>query len=636
MTATPAEAARILAVRERLLGDQRETARALDAARRRSALFESGRLIAFVLILGAFIAAGFAEDKTPGRTLLPVAIGVFVVLVLAHGPVQRQRDRLERRRDLLLAKNRRFDGEPLQDLCRPPRRLTALAPSTHATRPLAPHVRADLAVSEGPLHLAGVLDASASPLGSSRLAEWLERPALDAAEIRARQAAAQAIFAAPAAGFAMKEEFAAAARVDFDRLLKDALAIPGEPPVLRRIGLFGIGGATAVGAVFTVAVIQQSDVLALVAALVAALLNFLLRKPLKRAVELRARLLEDEGALAALAPLAAALGPVAAGERLRHLGQRLEAPLASIAALTRILAFAKVHKLGLIYVAFNLFTFYDLWWLAPLDRAWRKTAKALPDAVAAAADLEALLALAEYRETRADTIWPEALDGPRPVLEIEEARHPLLDFATAVPNSVRLGDPVRLLVVTGSNMSGKSTYLKAAGLALLAAEIGAPVRARAMRFTPMGIVADINVRDALESGESYFAVEARRIRDILAETAAEPRTLVLLDEIFRGTNTREKVAAGLETALHLSRTGAPVILATHDHEFTGLADEAAPVIANAHFEDTVEDGEMVFPYRIREGRARTTNALRVLRTRGFPKSLVDAAELRLERGNQKP
>ncbi|MCA9319857.1 MAG: DNA mismatch repair protein MutS, partial [Planctomycetes bacterium] len=234
------------------------------------------------------------------------------------------------------------------------------------------------------------------------------------------------------------------------------------------------------------------------------------------------------------------------------------------------------------------------------------------------------------------TCWPEALDAEAPRYEIEEGKHPLLPADRAVGNTLALGqdDKARLLIVTGSNMAGKSTFLKMSGLSLLLAQTGAPVPARAMRWTPLAVDSDINVRDSLDDGRSYFAVEVDRVLEIIQLASTDAFRLALIDEIFRGTNTREKVAAGVEVARQLATGQSLAILATHDMEFTQLeADIEGGTVRNAHFSDDIRNGSMAFDYRLEPGPARGSNAIRVLAHAGYPEDLVRRALERSERSD---
>jgi DNA mismatch repair ATPase MutS len=197
--------------------------------------------------------------------------------------------------------------------------------------------------------------------------------------------------------------------------------------------------------------------------------------------------------------------------------------------------------------------------------------------------------------------------------------HPLLSDAERVGNDVAVGPPGTFLLVTGSNMSGKSTLLRSLGVNVVLAQAGGPVAARSLSLPPVTLGTSILVEDSLASGVSFFLAELQRIRSIVdqAETARqEGRTLLyLLDEILRGTNSAERQIAVREILLRLLAAGAIGAISTHDLALADLP-ELAQVAHTVHFRESFEDREgetaMTFDYRLREGVAPTTNALKLL------------------------
>ena len=208
------------------------------------------------------------------------------------------------------------------------------------------------------------------------------------------------------------------------------------------------------------------------------------------------------------------------------------------------------------------------------------------------------------------------------MLEAGALAHPLLPPGQAVPNDVRLGPPGTFLLVTGSNMAGKSTLLRALGANVVLAGAGAPVCARWLRLPSVRLWTAMRVEDSLRGGVSTFLAEARRIKAVVdAAGAPGARLLYLLDEPFRGTNARERRIAVQRVIAHLVGSGAIGAVATHDLD---LADgpPLAPAARPVHFAETVVAGAggpgMTFDYRARPGLATSTNALRVLELVGLP------------------
>jgi DNA mismatch repair ATPase MutS len=236
-----------------------------------------------------------------------------------------------------------------------------------------------------------------------------------------------------------------------------------------------------------------------------------------------------------------------------------------------------------------------------------------------AGEFEALSSLAGYAFEHPADPFPHIVTGG-PVVEGIALAHPLLPALRVVPNDVALGTDVRVLVVSGSNMSGKSTLLRAIGLNTVLAQAGAPACAAALSVPPCDLQTSIRIQDSLERGISYFMAALSRLKGVVdaAERGSSDRTLVyLLDEILQGTNSAERGIAVQAVARHLLDAGAIGVMTTHD---LSLADEeplrSAAVLV--HFTEIVdEDGTMRFDYKLRPGIATSRNALRLMRFIGI-------------------
>src|SRR5262249_10641749 len=198
--------------------------------------------------------------------------------------------------------------------------------------------------------------------------------------------------------------------------------------------------------------------------------------------------------------------------------------------------------------------------------------------------------------------------------------HPLIPDAKRVDNEVTVGPPATVLLVTGSNMSGKSTLLRAIGLNVILAQAGGCVCAKRLRLPPSDLQTSIRIQDSLEAGLSYFMAALARLKGVVdaAEHERSGRVLVyLLDEILQGTNSAERAIAVRAVARHLLQAGAIGAMTTHDLTIAGeeaVADAACLV----HFTETVdEDGTMRFDYRLRPGLATSRNALRLMKLIGI-------------------
>ncbi|MEQ1869673.1 MAG: DNA mismatch repair protein MutS [Vicinamibacterales bacterium] len=231
-------------------------------------------------------------------------------------------------------------------------------------------------------------------------------------------------------------------------------------------------------------------------------------------------------------------------------------------------------------------------------------------------ELEALCALATFAFEHPDDPFPVVDDGA-PHLSAAGLAHPLLPAATAVANDVRLGgDAPHLLIVSGSNMSGKSTLLRSIGINAVLAFAGAPVRARSLSLSRLTPGATLRVQDSLDEGQSRFYAEILRIRDIVS-TARNTPTLFLLDEILHGTNSHDRRIGAEAIVMSLLEAGAIGIVTTHDLALTALADRLGARARNVHFEDTLENGTLTFDYQMRDGVVTRSNAIELMRAVGI-------------------
>jgi len=233
-------------------------------------------------------------------------------------------------------------------------------------------------------------------------------------------------------------------------------------------------------------------------------------------------------------------------------------------------------------------------------------------------EIEALSSLAGYAFEHPVDPFPELLPPSAPAqIQAEGLKHPLMIEARCVGNGVSLGPNRRLIVVSGSNMSGKSTYLRTLGVNLVLALAGAPVRARKFRMTPLRIGASIRTVDSLQEGVSRFYAEVIRLGQIVKVAGQGTPLVFLLDEILGGTNSQDRrIGAGC-VARNLIKHGALGLITTHDLALAQIAEEIQPPGANYHFEDEILNGKMSFDYRLRPGVVQKSNALELMRSVGL-------------------
>ncbi len=207
--------------------------------------------------------------------------------------------------------------------------------------------------------------------------------------------------------------------------------------------------------------------------------------------------------------------------------------------------------------------------------------------------------------------------GSQPLFDGDDIGHPLIPAAQCVRNSIRLDEHTRILLVSGSNMSGKSTFLRTVGINAVLANAGAPIRGKSLRLSPFVIGTRIYISDSLQEGRSNFYTEILRIRDVFELTNGERPLLFLFDELLEGTNSKDR-RIGANGLIHaLIERGAIGIVTTHDLALTEITHSLGAIARNAHFQDFVEDGQMRFDYKLQEGVVAKSNALELMRLIGL-------------------
>jgi hypothetical protein len=231
-------------------------------------------------------------------------------------------------------------------------------------------------------------------------------------------------------------------------------------------------------------------------------------------------------------------------------------------------------------------------------------------------EFEALCALATYAGENPEDPFPEVLDQGL-CYEAEGLGHPLLPRPRCVTNDLHLCGELRVLVVSGSNMSGKSTFLRTVGINAVLALAGAPVRARRVRIAPLAVGATLRIQDSLQEGRSRFYAEILRVRQVVDLSRGPIPLLFLLDELFAGTNSHDRRLGADAVVRGLVEAGALGLVTTHDLSLTQIADELGARAANVHFADHFENGLMTFDYRLHPGVVQHSNALALMRAVGL-------------------
>jgi hypothetical protein len=256
--------------------------------------------------------------------------------------------------------------------------------------------------------------------------------------------------------------------------------------------------------------------------------------------------------------------------------------------------------------------------LALATEAWRaRVGSRVARWIEIAGEVEALAALSGYAYEHPADPFPELIDGDHAMLDASGLGHPTRPTATFVRNDLRLDDATRVFVVSGSNMSGKSTYMRTAGVNVVLALAGAPVRARSMRLSRLRVGASIQLHDSLAEGQSRFYAEILRLRQILVLAKEGKPVLFLLDEILHGTNSHDRRIGAEAVIRSLLRYRTIGLVTTHDLALARIAEDDSVPAVNVHFEDDIVDGTMRFDYRLRDGVVRKSNALALMREVGL-------------------
>lgn len=282
--------------------------------------------------------------------------------------------------------------------------------------------------------------------------------------------------------------------------------------------------------------------------------------------------------------------------------------------LDKIAGLAAYTRSPLSHGLLNILFFFDLWVWSRYAKWWKSWGERILPALEDLSELDSLLPFANLKWIEPTFSFPilEKRDGSYDI-SARALVHPLIPLEKRVPNDLESILPGKLLLLTGSNMSGKTTYLRAVGICGVLAMAGGPVPAQSFRTPIIDVHSSIRNEDSVEEGVSFFYAEVRRLGRILKEvTDFEKGHLVLLDEILKGTNSRERTIACKGILKKLTGFRVFGIVTTHDLELAGLQD-----LALYHFREEIREGKMTFDYKIREGVVRSSNALEVLKLEGL-------------------
>jgi hypothetical protein len=264
----------------------------------------------------------------------------------------------------------------------------------------------------------------------------------------------------------------------------------------------------------------------------------------------------------------------------------------------------------------NIPIMYSLQVAYAAERWRREHGAAVRGWIEVVAEMESLLSLAGYTYEHPSDTFPEFISED-PFLEAEQLAHPLIPQCRAVRNDVEINGATRILLVSGSNMSGKSTLLRAVGINVVLAMAGAPVRARHLRLAPLQAGASIRVNDSLQQGSSRFYMEIKRLRMLVDLAGGEIPLLFLLDELLQGTNSADRRIGAEGLLRELASNGAIGLVTTHDLALAEMAAALDGNLRNVHLQDYLEEGKMHFDYKLREGVVSKSNGLELMRSIGL-------------------
>jgi MutS domain V len=294
-------------------------------------------------------------------------------------------------------------------------------------------------------------------------------------------------------------------------------------------------------------------------------------------------------------------------------------PVSASTALRRLHRLLVIHdwRLNLIFTPVAGVLLWPVQFAWAFD-SWRRSfGHHVPAWTAAAGELEAFSSLATYAWEHPADPFPDLVEQGPASFDGTALGHPLIPSASMVYNDVRLTPPTRLLIVSGSNMSGKSTLLRTVGVNAVLALAGAPVRARRLALTPLDVGGTLRIQDSLQAGRSRFYAEITRIRDLSAAAASGAPLLFLFDELLQGTNSQDRLVGAVGVLRSLMDRGAIGLVTTHDLALTAIAEQVGSRAVNVHFEDRIEAGQLAFDYRMRPGPVTHGNGLALMKAVGL-------------------
>ena len=603
----------------RLLHGLRRVARLEAKGRRISARFTTGRLAIFALGLFGSIIPHKMGWTTSGNMALAFSVVLFLTVAWYHNRLEDRLHRLHRWQGIkqihLARMHLTWAKIPLHPIAVPERHGYA--------RDL------DLA---GPHSLLHLIDNTISSQGRQRLASWLLDQPPPTAPWRSRQALIRELTPLTLLRDRLTLEAQAVEDADIDgrrllAVLQKRVDDSGLIPML----------AAETALTLTTGVLLFADLLYGLGnywMLSFGLYAFLFLSVRSRSEEifdhaqsLHLQLERLSAVLGYLERRSYRLTPHLA-QLCRPILEQQSRPSRSLKQAASVMNRLSVRAHPLVHYLINAFGPWDLYHTYRLQQLQDRIATIAPGWFELLAELDAAASLATFAHLHPEYLWPTLLepgtDGDAPLFEAKALTHPLIPPAVRVANEIRFTSRGGIFLVTGSNMSGKSTFLRTIGINTCLAQAGGPVCATSFRWSPVRIGSCIRVDDSLDGGLSFFYAEVKRLKMILDDTRNEqgPPVLWLIDEVFKGTNNRERLIGGQALITALAEGNGFGLVTTHDLELSEL-ERRLPTVTNVRFQETVAQGALHFDYRLKPGPCPTTNALRIMVLEGLPVEAPD-------------
>jgi ABC-type multidrug transport system fused ATPase/permease subunit len=586
---------------------RQELEQELEALRVRYDALAWSRLAVLTVAIAGGVLTLWKDLGVVGWSVTLGASLAFVVLVYFHGRVANRRDRLEAAK--------RYNERGLERL--QGKWMSFEDDGARYLRDDHPYAL-DLDIF-GAASLFQLLNDTRTRMGARRLATWLAGPAPDAA-ITTRQRAVKEL--GEVHGWRESIAVAGAHASETSPDPEPLLAWGERPPVLPPAAWPKAAAWLGTISVIAVAIACSHPAIPgwvfLIPYAVNMTVTILLTKklqPVIEAVSERAEDLERYGEMLALVEEQSfeSEGLRALQERLRATGIRSSE---EIRRLARIVSILDARRNGAFRALIGPGLLWDLHCAFALERWQSRAGKGARGWLRALADIEALASMGTFCFEHPSFTFPSIEAGPLH-FRAEGLGHPLINDDVRVVNDVTLPDPGSVLLVTGSNMSGKSTLLRSMGIAAVLALAGAPVCARSLRMSGCVLRTSMRVSDSLKDGISRFYAELLKIKQVTQTAEQGTPVLFLLDEILHGTNSRERHIGARSIIRTLVDCGSMGAVSTHDLALASLADELPERVQLVHLQEQVVDGKMVFDYRLREGVVKSGNALRWMRHVGL-------------------